>query len=64
VPSSSAALVSGGPAAQQTTPRSAWAISVRDHTGIIAGEVLFAAEPVGAALTGLPDPNEFMEGQW
>jgi hypothetical protein len=34
------------------------------QAGIIAVEVLFAAEPVGASPAGLPNPNEFMEEQW
>jgi len=35
-----------------------------DHVGIIAVEVLFAAESAGASPPGLSELNEFMEEQW
>lgn len=44
--------------------RGASAASVgRDRAGIIPVEVMLAAVPVGAASSGLPNPNEFMEEQ-
>ena len=50
---------------RKSRPRGASAaMSGFDHVGIIAVEVLFAAESAGASPPGLSELNEFMEEQW